>query len=231
MNAKTFVVAGGTSGLGLEVARTLVPDHQVVVLGDVKDEVAAASAELECAGMTCDVSQYDQVEHALRDIVRRYGAIDGLAHCASMWAGGALEEMPPDTIRHAIEVNVLGTAYLLREAIIVMRAQGHGNVVYIGALAVDMPRPGIPVYRATKNFGKSLVESLAQAEGTSGVKVMQLHPGPMRTKLQERVGAEFLDRVYALPAQVAQEVVRLLLLETDDLYISGQEVLRADGRW
>jgi NAD(P)-dependent dehydrogenase (short-subunit alcohol dehydrogenase family) len=231
MNARSFVVAGGTSGLGLEVARSLVADHQVFVLGNVADEVAATTSELECAGMTCDVSQYDQVAHALEDVTRRYGAIDGLAHCASRWAGGALEEMSPDAIRRAIEINVLGTAYLFREALTRMRARGRGNVVYVGAMAVDVPRPGIPVYRATKNFGKSLVESLAQAEGTSGIKVMQLHPGPMHTKLQERVGAEFLDEVYAQPAQVAQEVVRLLLLAPDDLYVSGQEVLRADGRW
>jgi hypothetical protein len=61
--------------------------------------------------------------------------------------------------------------------------------------------------------------------------VMEIHPGPMHTKLQERVGAEFLDEIFALPAQVALEVVRLLMLAPDDLYISGQKVLRADGRW
>ncbi|MFI6759893.1 SDR family oxidoreductase [Micromonospora sp. NPDC050417] len=231
MGAKTFVVAGGTSGLGLEIARMLTVDHRVFVLGNVADEVAATTSELECAGTTCDVSSYDQVAHALDEVSRRYGAIDGLAHCASMWAGGALEEMSPEALHKAIDVNVLGTAYLLRETLIRMREQGRGNVVYIGALAVEKPRPGIPVYRATKNFGKSLVESLAQAEGTSGIKVMQIHPGPMHTKLQERVGAEFLDEIYAEPEQVAREVVRLLLLEPDDLYVSGQEVLRADGRW
>lgn len=231
MGARTFVVAGGTSGLGLEVARTLAPDHRVFVLGNVTDEVEATTSELECAGMTCDVSSYDQVARAFADVTHRYGAIDGLAHCASMWAGGSLEEMAPEALRKAVEVNALGTAYLLREALIRMRERGRGNIVVIGAMAVDKPRPGIPVYRATKNFGKSLVESLAQAEGTSGIKVMQIHPGPMHTRLQERVGAEFLDEVYAEPEQVAREVVRLLLLAPDDLYVSGQEVLRADGRW
>jgi NAD(P)-dependent dehydrogenase (short-subunit alcohol dehydrogenase family) len=231
MAAKTFVVVGATSGLGLEVARILAPAHRVVVLGDVETEVSAVTAELRCDGRVCDVSQYDQVARALHDIADRYGAIDGLAHCASMWAGGALEDISPDAIRRAVEVNVLGTAYLLKEATTRMKQQGRGNLVYIGATAVDVPRPGIPVYRATKSFGTSLVESLAQAYGTNAIKIMQLHPGPMPTRLQERVGAEFLDQVYALPAQVAREVVRLLSLEPDDLYISGQKVLRADGRW
>ncbi|MGW4462730.1 SDR family oxidoreductase [Micromonospora sp. NBC_01796] len=231
MGARTFVVAGGTSGLGLEVARKLTTDHRVFVLGNVADEVAATTSELECAGATCDVSSYDQVAHALDEVTRRYGALDGLAHCASMWAGGSLEEMSPEALRTVIDVNVLGTAYLLREALIRMRERGRGNIVYIGAMAVDKPRPGIPVYRAGKNFGKSLVESLAQAEGSDGIKVMQIHPGPMHTRLQERVGAEFLDEIYAEPEQVAREVVRLLLLEPDELYLSGQEVLRADGRW
>ena len=231
MNAKTFVVDGGTSGLGLEVARCLVADHRVVVLGNVPDEVSAVSDELGCTGMVCDVSQADQVHSVLGDIVATYGGIDGLAHCAGMWAGGPVDELSPEMIRRAVEVNVLGTAFLIREALIKMRARGWGNIVYIGALATAVPRPAIPIYRATKSFGSSLVESLAQAQGTNGIKVMEIHPCPMPTRLQERVGAEFLDQVFALPEQVAPEVVRLLLLTPDDLYISGQKVLRADGRW
>lgn len=231
MSAKTFVVVGGTSGLGLEVARILAPDHRVVVLGDVEQEVSATRAELGCDGLTCDVSRHEQIHRTFEDIAGRHHSIDGLAHCAAVWAGGALEDMHPNAIRRAVEVNVLGVAYLLREAIMRMKAQGRGNLVYVGALAVDVPRPGIPVYRATKSFGKSLVESLAQAQGTNDIKVMQLHPGPMPTRLQERAGGEFLDEIYALPAQVAREVVRLLSLEPGDLYVSGQKVLRADGRW
>lgn len=231
MNAKTFVVTGGTSGLGLEVARILAADHQVVVLGDMEQEVATVSRELGCEGVTCDVSQYDEVRRVVTDIAARHGSIDGLAHCAGVWAGDALEDVPPERIRRAVEVNVLGTAYLIREALIRMKEQGRGNIVYVGATAVDMPRPKIPIYRATKSFGTSLVESVAQSTASNSIKVMQLDPGPMPTKLQERVGAEFRDQVFAEPAQVAREVVRLLTLEPDDLYISGQRVLRADGRW
>ena len=231
MGAKTFVVAGGTSGIGLATARILAAEHRVVVLGDVAEEVSATSHGLGCAGMTCDVSDQDQVHTSLDEIGARYGDIDGLADCASIWAGGALQTLAPDAIRRAIEVNVLGTALLLREALIRMAEQGRGNIVYVGAIAVEVPRPGIPLYRATKSFGKSLVESLAQGLGSNRIKVMQLHPGPVPTRLQERQGAQFLDQVFAQPDQVAREVVRLLLLAPDDLYISGQKVLRADGRW
>ncbi|MGI5214443.1 SDR family NAD(P)-dependent oxidoreductase [Plantactinospora sp. CA-290183] len=231
MEPRTFVVDGGTSGLGLEVARILAAEHRVVVLGNVPGEVSAARDELGCDGLVCDVSDPDQVRDSLAQVIDRYGTIDGLAHCAGMWAGGALEELSPDLIRRAVEVNVLGTAYLLREALIQLHRQGHGNLVYVGALAVEVPRPGIPLYRATKSFGTSLVESLAEAQRSNSVKVMEIHPGPMHTRLQERVGAEFLDTVSAPPEQVAAEVVRLLLLRAEDLYVSGQKVLRADGRW
>jgi NAD(P)-dependent dehydrogenase (short-subunit alcohol dehydrogenase family) len=228
---RTFVVVGGTSGLGLEVARTLAPDHRVVVLGDQPDEVKQVAADLGCDGTACDVARYDQVRRAFDEVEFHCGAIDGVAHCAAMWIGGRLEDLEPETIQRAVEVNVLGTAYVLREALLRMHRHGHGNIVHVGAVAVDVPRPGIPVYRATKNFGKSLVESIAQGTGTNAIKVMQLHPGPMPTRLQERVGAEFLDTVWTPPAQVAREVVRLLLLEPDDPYVSDLRVLRADGRW
>jgi NAD(P)-dependent dehydrogenase (short-subunit alcohol dehydrogenase family) len=227
---KTFVVIGGTSGLGLEVARLLAPEHRVVIVGDRVDEVKDVAADLGCDGMTCDVSQYDQVERAF-DEIAMHGAVHGLAHCAAMWVGGGLEDLAPDTIRRAVEVNVLGPTYVLREALRRMRAQGYGNAVYVGAIAVDAARPGIPVYRATKSYGKSLVESLAQATGSNGVKLMQVHPGPMPTRLQERVGGSFLDTVYTPPAAVAREIVRLLLLAPEDPYVSDLRVLQADGRW
>jgi NAD(P)-dependent dehydrogenase (short-subunit alcohol dehydrogenase family) len=231
MAAKTFVIVGGTSGLGLETARILTAEHEVVVLGNVETEVADVRANLGCDALTCDIANPDQLRETFDTVETRHGAIDGVAACASMWAGGALEEIPVDAVRRAIEVNVLGTAFVLREALIRMKRQGRGNIVYVGAVAVDVPRPKIPLYRATKSFGKSLVESLAQELVSNRIKVMQMHPGPMPTKLQERVGAEFIDHIFALPEQVAREVARMLLLEPDDLYVSGQKVLRADGRW
>lgn len=231
MDARTYVVDGGTSGLGLAVARVLAPRHRVVVLGNVDGEVGIITDELGCDGLVCDVSQPDQVQDTLATVAERYGTIHGVAHCAGIWAGGPLTELTPERIRRVVEVNVLGTAFLLREALIRMMEQGHGNIVYVGAIASEIPRPGIPVYRATKSFGTSLVESLAESTGSNAVKVMEIHPGPMPTRLQERVGAEFLDQVFALPEQVAPEVVRLLELRPDDLYVSGQKILRADGRW
>ncbi|MGS2615934.1 SDR family NAD(P)-dependent oxidoreductase [Micromonospora sp. LZ34] len=231
MGPRTFVVVGGTSGLGLSVARLLADDHRVAVFGDVADEIAAVTAELSCAGVTCDVASYEQVRAAFDQVAHRYGTIDGVATCASVWAGGDLAELSPAHIRRAVEVNALGTTYVLREALRHLHRQGFGNVVYVGAMAVVKARPGIPVYRATKSYGSSLVESLAEAQHSNRIKVMQLHPGPMPTRLQERVGADFLDEVYALPDQVATEVVRLLMLAPDDLYVSGARVLRADGRW
>jgi ketoreductase len=227
---KTFVVIGGTSGLGLEVARLLAPEHRLVIVGDRGDEVKQVAADLGCDAAICDVSRYDQVERAF-DEIAMHGAVYGLAHCAAMWVGGGLDGLAPETIRRAVEVNVLGPTYVLREALRRMRAQGHGNVVYVGAIAVDAARPGIPVYRATKSYGKSLVESLAQATGSNRVKLMQVHPGPMPTRLQERVGDSFLDTVYTPPAMVAREIVRLLLLAPEDPYVSDLRVLQADGRW
>ncbi|MFE9657437.1 SDR family NAD(P)-dependent oxidoreductase [Micromonospora sp. NPDC006431] len=231
MGARTFIVAGGTSGLGLAVARLLVEEHQVIVLGDVPDEVAAVADDLKCAGIVCDISSYEQVRDAFAAAVDRYEVIDGVAACASVWAGGDLEELSPQRIRRAVEVNVLGTTFLCREALHHLHRQDFGNLVYVGAMAVTRARPGIPVYRATKSYGTSLIESLAEAQHSNRIKVMQLHPGPMPTRLQERVGDEFLDQVYAMPEQVAPEVVRLLQFTPDDLYVSGERVLRADGRW
>ncbi|GAB3957341.1 hypothetical protein GCM10027614_72570 [Micromonospora vulcania] len=169
MGAKTFVVVGGTSGLGLAVARLLVNEHQVVVFGNVAAEVAATTDQLGCAGALCDVSSYEQVRDAFAEVVQRYGTIDGVTDCASMWAGGDLADLAVEHIRRAIEINVLGTTYLLREALEHLRRQGHGNVVYIGALALAAPGPasrctGRP--RATAAASSSHWRRLSTATGS-----------------------------------------------------------------
>ncbi|MEK8106914.1 hypothetical protein NKG94_20530 [Micromonospora sp. M12] len=139
-------------------------------------------------------------------------------------------DLSVEHIRRAVEINVLGITYLLREAVQHLDRQGHGNVVYIGALALAAPGPASPSTEppratATAWWTRSPRPSTATGSGDAAA------PGPMPTRLQERVGAEFLDEVYAMPEQVATEVVRLLLLKPDDLYVSGERVLRADGRW
>ena len=232
MGARTFVVVGGTSGLGLAVARLLVDEHQVVVFGNVPAEVAAATDELGCDGAVCDISSYEQV----RDGLRRGGASATARSTGWRPAPRCGRAASWRTCRWSTSAGPWRSTFWASRTCCGRRwehlhRQGHGNVVYIGALALAAPRPGIPVYRATKSYGNSLVDSLAEAQHSNRVKVMQLHPGPMPTRLQERVGAEFLDEVYAMPGQVATEVVRLLLLEPDDLYVSGERVLRADGRW
>ncbi|WP_433532299.1 SDR family NAD(P)-dependent oxidoreductase [Micromonospora sp. CA-263727] len=231
MAGGTFVVVGGTSGIGLAVARRLIGRRRVVVVGDEPWEVAAVADELDCPGAACDITSYRQVRELFAGVVERYGEIGGVADCASVWAGGDLLDLDPERIRRAVEVNVLGTTYVLKEALHHLGRQGHGNVVYVGALAVTRSQPGIPVHRATESYGASLVESVAGAQPGNRVKVMRLHPGPMPTRPQERAGAEFLDEAYARAEQVAAEAVRLLLLAADDRYISGEQALRADGRW
>ncbi|MEU1688914.1 SDR family NAD(P)-dependent oxidoreductase [Micromonospora sp. NPDC005707] len=84
----------------------------------------------------CDVSSYEQVRDGFASVVDMCGTIDGVAACASVWAGGDLESLSPERIRREVEVNALGTTYVLKEALHHLHRQGYGNVVYTGAMAV-----------------------------------------------------------------------------------------------
>jgi NADP-dependent 3-hydroxy acid dehydrogenase YdfG len=153
MGKRTHIVIGGTSGLGLAVARELVRrDHQVIVLGNMEDEVERIGQESGLIGLVCDVSNGALLEQTIKHIFTTYGEIHGVAHCAAMWAGGPLAEFSRDQIRRAIDVNVLGVTYVLQALLEQLSEQGSGNVVVIGAAAVHQAHPGIPLYGATKAF-------------------------------------------------------------------------------
>ncbi|MFB9235826.1 SDR family NAD(P)-dependent oxidoreductase [Plantactinospora siamensis] len=217
MTARSFVVVGGTAGLGLAAARLLVNEHRVTVFGDAPDEVAAVTDELGCAGAVCDVSSYEQVRAAFAEVVDRTGVIAGVAACTARWAGGDLDELSPDQLRRIVEVDVLGATYVLREALRHLRRQGFGTIVYPGAAAATSARPDLPVYRAARSYGTSLVESLAGQRRDDGVRVLLVCPGPMPTRLRERADGELLDEAYAQPEPVVAELVRLLQLDPADV--------------
>lgn len=221
MDQQRHLLIGATSGLGLATAKHLLNlGDEVIVLGNQHDEVAEVAETLGVDARVCDISNGALVEQILKEIFHQYGHIDGIAHCAAMWIQGDFVGHTLDQLRKAAEVNWLGPQYVMHAALQHLLEQGSGNFVWVGAAAVHAPHPGIPVYGAAKAGLEYLVKCLAARYGPRGVKVTYLHPGPMQTKLQERVGLEFLDDVYAEPASIAPILAFLLRRGRDEPYLS-----------
>src|SRR5690606_16513698 len=105
---KVVVISGGTDGLGRAIAETLSKKNKVVILSPTEEKLKKVSKKIGCEYEVCDVSDYIQIEMAVKNIVDKYETVDVLINNAALWIQGELDDNDPDYIKQVIEVNTLG---------------------------------------------------------------------------------------------------------------------------
>jgi NAD(P)-dependent dehydrogenase (short-subunit alcohol dehydrogenase family) len=203
---KTAVVIGGTSGIGLALARGLAQaGANVIPTGRRKELVQAASAEVAALGrrslaQTCDVTDVASVERLLQSVCTEFNSVQILVNCA-----GRIKRMPtlevPEAEWNAImETNLNGTLRACRVFGRHMIEERYGRIINIGSLSSLVGLYEVAAYAASKAAVASLTKSLAIEWATSGVCVNALIPGVLRTDLNAALldgterGREFLMR-------------------------------------
>lgn len=183
------VISGGSDGLGKETtARLLVSDYQVVILSPTKEKLEAAAKELGTDSELCDVSDWNQVDAAVKNILSKYQRIDVLINCAGLWIQGELDTNDPAQIKKVLGVNTFGTILLTRAIVPTMKSQKSGRVINIisqGGLVAKTERS---VYYSSKwaitGFTKSIEPELIKYD----IAVMGIYPALMKTGMYERAG-------------------------------------------
>ena len=169
------VVTGGARGIGRGIAELMVTRGHVVVISDIDEAAAAATAqEIGAAvGLAHDVRDPD-AHHAVADEAARHGVLTTWFNNAGVGDDGALTSLSNEQVRRLVEVNLLGTMWGTRAAIAGF-GTGGGDVVNIASIAGLGPVPGYSVYAATKAAVVSLTASV-NAETPAGVRVHALCP-------------------------------------------------------
>lgn len=181
------VITGGSRGLGLVLARTLVErGARVAICARDADELGRARAELEQLGgevfsAQCDVTDRDDVLNFIAAVEDDFGPIDILINNAGVIQVGPLEHMTADDFEHALSVNLRGPLNAMLAALPAMRRRKAGRIVNISSIGGKVAVPHLAPYSTSKFALNGLSQAMRAELTKDGIYVTTVCPGLMRT--------------------------------------------------
>ncbi|MGW2221750.1 SDR family NAD(P)-dependent oxidoreductase, partial [Nonomuraea sp. NPDC001684] len=168
-----ILITGGASGLGLATAEAVEKEGWRALVVDVREP------DQRFDHVTADLADRGQAERAVRELAERAGGLDGVVTAAGIDACGRLEDVPADDWERVIQVNLLGTAAVVRAALPYLK-RSRGKVVTCASTLGLRPLSDASAYSASKFGVVGFTRGLAvELRGEVGVTL--LIPGGMRT--------------------------------------------------
>jgi 3alpha(or 20beta)-hydroxysteroid dehydrogenase len=213
--------------MGASHVRGLVAEGAKVVFGDILDDDGKLLEEElgESAHYVhLDVTKDDDWKYAVKAAEREYGPISLLVNNAGIVAYGPVEVMEPDEFRRVIDINLTGTFLGMHYAVPSMRKAGGGAIINISSTAGLMGYATISAYGASKWGVRGMTKAVAMELGKDNIRVMSIHPGPIRTPMTEDIGDEIAKAQPIPRLGEPEEVTKLLLfMAADATYSTGSE--------
>ena len=192
---RNVIVTGGSRGLGLGIARTLIrTGYRVVTIARKEtDHLKAAIDEAEHLNpgslrfVSFDLAAIAEIPELVRKLRRDLGPIYGLVNNAAVGFDGALPLMHNSQIEQLIRLNMVSPIILTKYVVRSMMADGGGRIVNVSSIIGFTGYSGLSVYGATKAAMIGFTRSLAREVGRKGVNVNSVAPGFLDTEMTKEL--------------------------------------------
>ena len=240
----TTIVSGGSSGIGRAVVEGLQDRGRSVAILDIHQPPEDLLAGDHVLFVECDTSDPVAVHEAVAHVRSQVERIDGLATCAGIGGAAARQAIGSsqwDQVRAIVNVNLLGSYWLLESCAVAMAGDSGGSIVLVGSVLSRKGMAGMSAYSASKGGIEGLTRSAAVELADRGIRVNCVLPGPILTPMsrtgfeadglsveqwiERMAGSVPLHRV-GLPQDVAAVV--LFLLDDASSYMTGASLM-VDG--
>ncbi len=192
---RTVLITGGSRGIGLACARTLVAEgHRVAVTFS-----ATPVEDPDLVAIHCDVTDAAQVDATVAAVEERLGPVEVLVANAGITRDGLLVRMPEEDFARVLDTNLTATWRLAKRVVPKMMAARWGRVIVVSSVGAYLGAPGQTNYAASKAGLIGLTRSIAREYGTRGITANVVAPGPIDTDMLASMPE---DRRAALAQQV-----------------------------
>jgi NAD(P)-dependent dehydrogenase (short-subunit alcohol dehydrogenase family) len=192
MSEGSILVTGASTGIGEACALHFDRLGWEVFAGVRRDQDAEhlkAKATGRLHPVAVDVTDQASVDRAVKELAT---ALDGagltaVVNNAGIAVGGPVEYLPLAEWRHQLEVNVIGQIAVTQGVLPLIRRSGpHGRIVFMGSIGGRIATPLVAPYNASKHAIEAIAESMRHELAPSGVRVVVVEPGAVRTPIWDK---------------------------------------------
>ena len=182
------LITGGSSGIGLAIARALREDgYELTLVARRPEPLEEAAAQLDALAVPANLGDADECVRVVAAHAERYGGMDVLVNSAGIGVGGTFAEQDTKKIALQLDVNLRATLVITRESLQHLRVS-RGQVITLASIAGTIPTPGLAVYGATKAALIAWTTSLNREEAEHGIRATAISPGFVATRMTEWTG-------------------------------------------
>lgn len=245
LNNKVVVIAGGASGLGEACAYELsLAGAKIAILDKQIGQAEKVASEVRGKAYECDVTDADRIAEIFKRILHELGDIRVAVNCAGIAPAkrlvGKQGAMPMEEFKKTIDVNLLGTFAIMREAACVMsrlpwsdKSMSAGVIINTASVAAYEGQIGQIAYSASKAGIVGMTLPAARELARFGIRVMTIAPGifetPMMAGMSEEVQLSLAEQV-PFPKRLGKpkEYAAMVRYIIENEMLNGS-VIRLDG--
>lgn len=240
LKEQVALITGSARGIGKEIATTFANEGATVIISDINEELAKATANelnqkgLSSASFSSDVTNLQSVEEMVNKILDKFKRIDILVNNAGITKDNLLLRMSEEDWDAVIKVNLKGTFICTKVVSKAMLKAKKGKIISIASIIGITGNVGQANYSASKAGIIGFTKSVAREIASRGITVNAVAPGYIQTdmtaKMNDKARAELLNTIplkkIGMPSDVAGVCLFLASKEAD--YITGQTII-VDG--
>ena len=211
IDGQSAVVTGGASGIGQATAQVLAGAGAAVVIGDIDEEGAQATAKQILAdggravAQRTDTMRRQDIDALVDRAVSEHGQLDIMCNVAGIGYAKPVVEITDEDFDRLVSINLRGVLYGCQAALRVMTPRKSGAIVNVSSTAIDCPFPNQALYGMTKSAVAYLSQVLGVEAAADGIRVNAIAPGSTPTnfarfrypegKIDPEQEAEFMERM------------------------------------